>query len=138
MNSALGKFRLEEPPDEEGPWHLAYLMQGRADDAVRVYKELAARHPRDPESWTLLGIALRQAKDVNGARTAFEKALEISPSFSKAVELLAELDIDAGDFNSALARAAKLSDQATNRVDGLLNKRLERVARHLVLTGARP
>ncbi|HET8772229.1 MAG TPA: DEAD/DEAH box helicase [Thermoanaerobaculia bacterium] len=36
-------FRLEEPPEEDGPWHLAYLMQGREDRSLLLPPDKAPR-----------------------------------------------------------------------------------------------
>ena len=36
-------FRLEEPLDEEGPWYLAYLMQGREDRSLLLTADQAPR-----------------------------------------------------------------------------------------------
>jgi sulfatase modifying factor 1 len=51
----------------------------RFDDAARLFKELVDLNPRSAEAWHFLGQSLAKSGDVDGARKAYERFLEIEP-----------------------------------------------------------
>jgi tetratricopeptide (TPR) repeat protein len=72
----------------------AYVDQGRLDEAVRRAQQGALLPPESAEAHYHLGKiydARRAQGDVEAARRAFERALELDPSFGPAREALAAL-----------------------------------------------
>lgn len=119
--SGLTALLRERPEMEEATRLLAhtYALQGRRDDAIKLYRQMVARNPNNPEPSTLLGLLLRD-RDSKGARAAFEKSLEIKPSYIPAIEQLVDLDIRATNLAPALARANALANSQSNSAVGLL------------------
>jgi len=58
-------FRLEEPSDDDGPWHVAYLMQGREDRSLLLP---AKKAPRE--------LLLRSLGEAASISTAVERGLQ--------------------------------------------------------------
>jgi tetratricopeptide (TPR) repeat protein len=77
--------------------------QGRADEAARIYRELATEDPGDFESWNNLGNLLSAAGNANGAVAAFSNAIAIRPDIFEMVLNLSE----------ALARADRAEERRT-------------------------
>ena len=72
----------------------AYLQQGRLDDAVRRAQQGALLPPESAEAHYHLGRAYearRGATDIDNARRAFERALELDPGFGPARTALNDL-----------------------------------------------
>jgi tetratricopeptide (TPR) repeat protein len=55
------------------------LREGRAGDAVRVFRAAAVLHPDDANGFDSLGEALVEAGDPTAAREAFERAVALDP-----------------------------------------------------------
>jgi len=70
---------------------LAWLLDGRTDEAIRELK-LAIARDRSKAAWALLGDARVRAGDREGARSAYARALELDPGNSVARAGLAALD----------------------------------------------
>jgi len=72
---------------------LIRAAQGRMEEAEQAAREMLADHPRNAALWLALGEARRQAGDVEGAREAFEKAVdsvaEPAPEAHRALGLMA-------------------------------------------------
>ncbi len=72
----------------------AYLQQGRVDDAVRRAQQGALLPPESAEAHYYLGRAYearRASGDIENARRAFERALELDPGFTDARTALNDL-----------------------------------------------
>ena len=72
----------------------AYLQQGRVDDAVRRAQQGALLPPESAEAHYYLGRAYearRASGDLENARRAFERALELDPGFQDARTALNDL-----------------------------------------------
>jgi len=82
---------------------LAYLelKQGKATEAVRIYREVAAREPDRLDAWTGLGEAHIANSQWGEARTALEVAVKLDP---KSPRLLAMFN--RAKFEVILSRAA--------------------------------
>jgi tetratricopeptide (TPR) repeat protein len=58
-----------------------YFRSGQAERAVKAYEEAIAKDPRHRNAWMNLGIVKREGLgDQAGARQAWERFLEISPT----------------------------------------------------------
>ena len=56
------------------------MLADQLDDALKVYKELAAEDPKDPEIQLRLSQIYRQKRDFKQARAASDKAKELDPN----------------------------------------------------------
>lgn len=74
------------------PWvHLGYHYRGqkRLPEAVDAYRRATAAHTSYAEAWYMLGVTLRDLRDVEGARAAFTETLkstEHAPAFKRRVD----------------------------------------------------
>lgn len=71
----------------------AYLAEKNPDQALAVYRRMAAVFPENPEPALLLGIVLGQQRRLPEARASFEKAVEIRPGYAPALEELLNMDL---------------------------------------------
>ncbi|HWC61543.1 MAG TPA: tetratricopeptide repeat protein [Verrucomicrobiae bacterium] len=89
----------------------AYFVQKNLDQALQAYSTAARLLPSNPQVPFLVGVVWEQKRDYVHARSGFEKALEISPAFSQALEELVDLDIMEGKYTAAIDRVNKASDE---------------------------
>ncbi|MFN0207487.1 MAG: protein kinase domain-containing protein [Planctomycetota bacterium] len=83
----------------------ALLKMGKAKEAV---EHLAASKSRFPQSGPFLvtfGRALREARDLAGAKLAFEEAVRVDPRFAEGHAQLAYMTLVAGDPGKAVVQA---------------------------------
>ncbi|KAB2954776.1 MAG: tetratricopeptide repeat protein, partial [Thermoanaerobaculia bacterium] len=64
-------------------------------------REAVAAAPREARLWKLLGDALRAAGDASGAYEAYERAVQLQPSYPAANLALGEIARSRGDFGAA-------------------------------------
>lgn len=81
-----------------------YLQGAQLPKAVAVAQKMAQQAPNNPGVQNLLGTALLRQGDTDGARTAFDKALQLEPRLVAAQINLARLDVRLNKPDSALAR----------------------------------
>jgi putative PEP-CTERM system TPR-repeat lipoprotein len=105
-----------------------YLQSGQAPRALKVARTLVQQRPSAPGVQNLLGLALARTGDTAGARTAFEAAARLDPTFVEPQIQLARLDTDAGAFDAAGARLNALlqRDDKNVAVLGELGRLAER------------
>lgn len=72
---------------------LAHLRAGELDKAFAAQQELERKQPDHPQTHNLKGGILMARQDPEGARMAFDRALELDPQFLAAAVNLARLDI---------------------------------------------
>ncbi len=77
--------------------------------AATYARELTAAVPSDPQLWGSLGDALLEMGDVAGARTAFQKMLDLRPSLFS-YNRMAYLQFITGDTAEAIAMMRKAVD----------------------------
>lgn len=87
----------------------AHLRSNQVDKALKAIDSLEKKQPDNPATYNLRARTLLAKKDIAGARTNFEKALSLSPSFFPAAASLAALDL-----------ADKKPEEARNRFDAVL------------------
>jgi tetratricopeptide (TPR) repeat protein len=105
----LAKFEAIHPNSAFGTFHRGTVarLEGREEDAIRLFGEAAERMPNIAAIWNNLGVmhAMRGQRDE--ALAAFQKALVASPNDRTAMEGLAQLGAavkllrDPNDPNSA-------------------------------------
>lgn len=63
---------------------VAYSQIGLHDKAVSFFEKAVALNNKNPSYFFNLGSSLKFIGDINGAKTAFEKTIELAPNFYKA------------------------------------------------------
>lgn len=101
----------------------AYLVQrrGRIDEAERLYREIVADYPEDPEGWFQLAEVLFRANPLRGrsaseAGPALQRVLALEPDNKEALVHLARLAALAGDrkkADSLIRRTTAVSPDST-------------------------
>lgn len=81
------RFKAERSTDAYRGLALAFLQQGKVDDAVATLKDAAAKVPNDPSAWLALGEALLAKGDAEGAVDALKKRLQLEPSAEAQLDL---------------------------------------------------
>ena len=89
----------------------AYRVQGNTEAALAVYRRLVDLFPKDPQPSLLTGLVLLQQNKKSDARKAFEKSLELAPTYLPALEQLVELDIADKQYDAAFDRLQKLAEK---------------------------
>lgn len=91
------------PGDEEALGGLAYALgqQGYYNKAARIFRPVVEASPRDARHWAALGRLRLGARDLDEARTCFERALELEPESADANLGMARLLTFTGDMTAA-------------------------------------
>jgi len=90
----------------------AHIANRQYERALTIYREFTDANPKDARGPFLVGLVLRQQKQLVEARQAFEGALAIVPEFLAAAVQLVELDLAENAIDAALARTQGLVEQA--------------------------
>ncbi len=74
-------------------YHLGMVarLEGREDDALRLYREAATKTTKVPALWNNVGILLAMRGERDEAIKAFQQVLELAPRDATALESLAQL-----------------------------------------------
>jgi type IV pilus assembly protein PilF len=90
-------------PDVSNNYAIYLCKQGRTDDAVERFSEVATnKYYRTPEvAMTNAGVCLREAKRLDEAQLRFIGAIRVRPDFSDATVQLATLHIERGQVPEA-------------------------------------
>ncbi len=92
--------------------------------AFRLSETLTTANPRDPQAWTLKGLALMNLGRHQLALKAFHQALAIQPNYVAALEAAAQLEYDAGspEAEGLLGKLVRLNpqDQTAHAMLGVL------------------
>lgn len=99
---------------------LAHLRQKRADAALDALDALDAKKPGEPSVQNLRGVAFLLKRDESAARTAFEAALKIQPTFFPAASNLARLDMAAQKPEAAFKRFEAVLAKDPRHPDALM------------------
>jgi len=81
--------------------HLAAQL-GRRDEAIALLTNLTAHQPGNAHHWFNLGFVLEQQRDLEGAETAFRRAIELSPQLDRAWYGLGLVLIQRRQFDEAV------------------------------------
>ncbi len=106
-----------------------YLRGGQTAKAVSVAERLVKQNAKNPSAWLMLGLARRGAKDLNGAREAYQQAAQLDPSLVDAKLGLARIEIAQRQFDAAQARLDALIKADEHNVDALYEMALLNEAR---------
>lgn len=101
----------------------AFLWDGKVEDAILIFTELADRYEDDPYLPTYLGLRyLNNLGDLDSARAQFQRAIVRDPSFSQAHHWLGRVALAQGNFEEAadaLSRYARMADDQPRPYDSL-------------------
>jgi arylsulfatase A-like enzyme/Flp pilus assembly protein TadD len=111
---ALNQAKEINPLDLDNLLNLgmAYLQQGRRDDAERAFKAITAQNDRFAPAYDGLGLLAVERKDTETARREFEKALEVNPQEVRALLDLGILYQQTGNREQALHYLQAFLDKA--------------------------
>lgn len=94
---------------------LTYFHLGEIRRAVEVCRDLIAMAPEDPEGYLLLGRIYYGSRAQENLREkaikAFEKVVELAPERSEALQSLAELYFEAGEYEASARAFRRLREQ---------------------------
>ena len=92
-NELIEKFESLYPGTAFALYHLGMIarLEGREDDALRLYQEAATKTSKVPALWNNVGILLSMRGERDEAIKAFQRVLEIAPREATALESLAQL-----------------------------------------------
>ncbi len=83
---------------------MAYMETGDVDNAVNHLIEVLRLNPSDVWSWVVLAnLYIREKRDKETGEKFIRKALEIKPDDAWALNSLAALNVERGDFEKAIA-----------------------------------
>lgn len=99
---------------------MAVLAQGRANDAVAIFGDLARRDPKSPAAQTGIGTAAEMAGDAQRAFEAFQRAMELDPRNPQAYVNLGSSALQAHHVDEAIAAFSKAVDLQPNNPKTLL------------------
>jgi tetratricopeptide (TPR) repeat protein len=92
-----------------------YLREGRLDEALREFDNLAARQSRPAGALTMSGVIAQARGDVAGAQVRYERALAADPGAAVAANNLAWIYAESGE---RLDRALGLAQAAAEALPG--------------------
>lgn len=95
----------------------SYLNQGNAEAAVFILQRGIDRGQEDPRLFNLLGVASEQRKQYEDARSWYEKALAIGPTFFPALINRGNLSLQQGDTQQAKADLERAVTLAPDSVE---------------------
>jgi tetratricopeptide (TPR) repeat protein len=78
------------------------LRAGQFDQALQLLQPELDRDPKNPQLWTLRGIALSSKGNKKDSLSAFRKALEFSPDYLPALEGAAQIEYETRDKDAAV------------------------------------
>jgi len=99
---------------------LGRAQQASADfnQAIATFNKLAALQPLSPQPYLRLAEVYMATKDRDAAAQSLHKALEIKPDLRQAEFGFVRLDMDAKNYEGALATARTMQTQAPNDIVG--------------------
>jgi len=89
----IEKFEQLHPGTAFALYHLGMVarLEGREDDALRLFREAAGKTSKVPALWNNVGMLLAMRGERDEAIQAFKRVLEVAPRDATALESLAQL-----------------------------------------------
>jgi tetratricopeptide (TPR) repeat protein len=95
--------------ERDGLHALHDLVGSRYGKAASEYRALLRRYPDDKEFLYGLGEALyHDGSDLDGARAAFDRTVELDPTFAVAYQHIIDIEVEQGDKGRPVALAQRL------------------------------
>ena len=133
---ALGQLETayrKDPGQTQAAYALVgmYLRAGQTAKALAVSQALVKRQPANPSFQNVLGLAKAQARDLPGARAAFDQAVKLDPTLLQATLNLARLEMSDNKLERAgvlLAGVLKADERNTEAMyeQAMLARRLNK------------
>lgn len=95
-------------------------VDARFENAVDQLEKAVDLDPQLYQAWSSLGYALRRLSDYEESLDAYDRALEIAPTYAEAVEYRAEAYLALGRLDETKEAYAWLSNHDAERADELL------------------
>jgi Tfp pilus assembly protein PilF len=92
---------------------VAFSNEGKTDEAIAKFQEVAAAIPNCAECYTNIGTVQTKAKKYDEAEAAFKKSIEMKPDFAEAYNGLANLYNAEKKFDLAAEAGKKAMELAT-------------------------
>ena len=99
---------------------VAHMNRDEYDQAMKAIDVLEKKQPDNPTTFNFRGGVLMAKKDLAGARSAFEKALALAPTYVPAAINLALLDLNEKKPDAAKKRFAAILEKDPRNVEVLL------------------
>lgn len=96
---------------------IAAHQAGRADEAAVIYRQVAARDPRNAAVWPLLGLTQQAAGDLASAAASFGRAISLNPADARLRLQLIDLLLQQGRAGEAVAAAREARTVAPQNLD---------------------
>jgi len=104
------KARLRQQLSKEA---IDLAIHGRWEEAAAINRNIVDQFPSDVEAYNRLGRALTELGDIDGAKEAYQKALELAPENAIAKKNLARLTSLSGTMAALHRRSKKVSRPKT-------------------------
>ncbi|MDI9637270.1 tetratricopeptide repeat protein [Geitlerinema splendidum] len=135
--AGLFVFRSKAPTEYQRA--VKFLRRGQLDDAIQVMNEVIRNDQNDPRHYRFRAELLRLNGKIDRARKDYMRMTELDPESAIAFNGLAEVELQAGKYESALAAGLKAAELAPDEWVALYNlgmiedrlQRSEEAAEHL-------
>ena len=94
-------FYEPDNPDAHKVQGLLFDRNGDFANSANSFEAAIKLRPNDYLLWLRLGYARRQLKNFDGARAAYEKAIELAPNYSQTNYYMGKMLLDLGDYDEA-------------------------------------
>lgn len=112
--------KAEEADDEAKREKLLSKVDKQFVAAVREFRTAVQNDPRLFQAWSSLGYALRRTGDYEESLRAYDRALDIQPGYTEAIEYRAEAYLKLGRVDEAKSAYMTLFNHDRERADQLL------------------
>ena len=97
-------------PQSTQAWAQAAMAQGDTSEAVLAMRQLVRQAPDNAVVQYNFGVVLRRHQDLNAAKSAFERAIEINPDFRPAHRALVDLVLELEGVEQAVKLAGTFGE----------------------------
>ncbi len=118
---ALKPVAQSDDPDTQNTIGIALTDLGRTPEALRVFGEVARRHPTNPIAFENMGIALLKSRDAAGALEKLNHALAINEKLPRSLNTKGVAQMELGDPAGAIASWSRAAELDPRQYDALLN-----------------
>jgi arylsulfatase A-like enzyme/Flp pilus assembly protein TadD len=118
---ALKPFAQSDDPDTQNTIGIALTDLGRTEEALRVFEEVARKHPTNPIAYENMGITLLKSRDAAGALERLNRALAINEKLPRALNTKGVAQVELGDPAGAIASWSRAAELDPRQYDALLN-----------------
>ena len=118
---ALKPFAQSDDPDTQNTIGIALTDLGRTQEPLRVFEEVARKHPTNPISFENMGIALLKSRNAAGALEKLNRALAINEKLPRALNTKGVAQMELNDPAGAIASWSRAAELDPRQYNALLN-----------------